>query len=246
MFVYFIGNFDAQSLQFETHLLFRHRWRVRIASESLTTGICDHHTWRMIVWISPISQVLKWSTERITSRPIFGRPTFLSRTAETRLWWGPRGTPPMCGSWTRGRWSSTTGSRQSSCATWSSSASLTTPRTAQLSLKVVSDTIDLLPSPTRELFPLYSGSEPSSEILLEWESEVPIGKNWYCYDMTLLLWLLSNPLWHHLSQVSEASPSQSTECWASPRDSASLLIILRHLLSGEMRSHGKLVRAGWK
>lgn len=44
MFVYFIGNFDAQSLQFETHLLFRHRWRVRIASESLTTGICDHHT----------------------------------------------------------------------------------------------------------------------------------------------------------------------------------------------------------
>lgn len=29
MFVYFIGNFDAQSLEFETHLLFRHRWRVR-------------------------------------------------------------------------------------------------------------------------------------------------------------------------------------------------------------------------
>ena len=28
MFVYFIGNFDAQNLEFETHLLFRHRWRV--------------------------------------------------------------------------------------------------------------------------------------------------------------------------------------------------------------------------
>ena len=28
MFVYFIGNFAAQNLEFETHLLFRFQWRV--------------------------------------------------------------------------------------------------------------------------------------------------------------------------------------------------------------------------
>ena len=28
MFVYFIGNFEAQNLEFETHLLFRFQWRV--------------------------------------------------------------------------------------------------------------------------------------------------------------------------------------------------------------------------
>ena len=28
IFVYFIGNIQAQSLEFETHLLFRHRWKV--------------------------------------------------------------------------------------------------------------------------------------------------------------------------------------------------------------------------
>ena len=28
MFVYFIGNIHPQSMEFETHLLFRHRWKV--------------------------------------------------------------------------------------------------------------------------------------------------------------------------------------------------------------------------
>ena len=28
IFVYFIGNFKAQNLEFETHLLFRHKWKV--------------------------------------------------------------------------------------------------------------------------------------------------------------------------------------------------------------------------
>ena len=42
MFVYFIGNFDAQNLEFETHLLFRHRWRVSrvIHSGASFIGIC--------------------------------------------------------------------------------------------------------------------------------------------------------------------------------------------------------------
>ena len=29
MFVYFIGNIHPQSMEFETHLLFRHRWKVQ-------------------------------------------------------------------------------------------------------------------------------------------------------------------------------------------------------------------------
>ena len=28
IFVYFIGNFKAKNLEFETHLLFRHKWKV--------------------------------------------------------------------------------------------------------------------------------------------------------------------------------------------------------------------------
>ena len=28
LYVYFIGNFEAQHLEFETHLLFRHKWKV--------------------------------------------------------------------------------------------------------------------------------------------------------------------------------------------------------------------------
>ena len=39
MFVYFIGNFDAQNLEFETHLLFRHRWRVSDDDGSLENDI---------------------------------------------------------------------------------------------------------------------------------------------------------------------------------------------------------------
>ena len=30
IYVYFIGNFKAQNLEFETHLLFRHKWKVEI------------------------------------------------------------------------------------------------------------------------------------------------------------------------------------------------------------------------
>ena len=33
IYVYFIGNFKAQNLEFETHLLFRHKWKVETRTE---------------------------------------------------------------------------------------------------------------------------------------------------------------------------------------------------------------------
>ena len=33
LYVYFIGNFEAQHLEFETHLLFRHKWQVEKTSK---------------------------------------------------------------------------------------------------------------------------------------------------------------------------------------------------------------------
>ena len=54
MFVYFIGNFDAQNLEFETHLLFRHRWRVSNSGASFI-GICILKYKRLCLSVSHIT-----------------------------------------------------------------------------------------------------------------------------------------------------------------------------------------------
>ena len=36
LYVYFIGNFEAQHLEFETHLLFRHKWQVEATLKQRT------------------------------------------------------------------------------------------------------------------------------------------------------------------------------------------------------------------
>ena len=78
LYVYFIGNFEAQHLEFETHLLFRHKWKVE---ETLKQ---KHNTklsfpWKLSrtpgwsFWTSPGGS---WrSKARTGSRPTSGPPT---------------------------------------------------------------------------------------------------------------------------------------------------------------------------